>query len=1204
MPSSLLWAVDVHGRVCSLSTAGQCWELCKDESLQFKRLAAVKQCCWGIACDHQIYVYVHSSEVPIHFQEETYENQRWNPVNGFSDRLLPSDRWQWSDVTGLIHQPLDEFKLASPHWEWESDWYVDENIGGEPTEKGGWTYAIDFPATYTKDRRWNSCVRRRRWIRYRRYNACDMWAKIPLQEAGPLPDPFNDIAVGGWEITDEPLGHLSVWAVTVQGKVFYRENINDQNPEGSMWTEIQTPGEVVQITCGPGDLLCAVLWEGQLMVREGVNRENPKGSSWKIVEPPNSENGLVQVSVGINVLWAITRDRKVWFRRGVCSENPVGTGWICMNIEMVMVNVGLNDQVWGIGYEDRNIYFRHGVTPTEYSGKAWKVIVASREHDQASRTGSATSLASAGCFFGDEVRLPSQVSISSEVDFSLEMDKLAKKTENVLETIGDRAGCLHASGDGDGDVASRPEIEKKYADVANVFETIPLMEVSSEKWTQPVAERSVSQAPYLMDQGGPLQHGAELIITHSDSNTNTMSSDLAETSSVSSVGTYPFGIEEHCVSDERPLWAWVSGGGCEVEAHAQLNWFTPQSGQPFSQQSFSMPVSCTQQTVWRKQIVHQLTERSKRELQDFKHYEQAVEQSVWIKKGAMQWWRDGKPHKWIDVKVALEQFTGNDGKRDGIFFIYYTFNDEKKYLHVFSNEITILVPMASETKHSFAIYTPDRTKQRWPIRLATTTEQEMYDWLAVLSLACCDSRDLHGPPSNQALWSVTCKGDIFISEPTPNLEAAQYLLPSDQLYWRQIGGHLRIIESNSQGIVWGIGYDHTAWVYTGGYGGGFFQGLASSTDNIYTQTDIMCVYIYENQRWNPVTGYSSRGLPTDRYMWSDASGLQECTKAHTKPPSQWTWVSDWYIDFNAPGGTDREGWQFAADFPASYHGYKTIKDFVRRRRWARKCKIVTTGPWFEVGPVALRDISLIPCVSQKADDASALWAISSKGDVLCRLGITKQNALGISWLHIGTDQPFVSVSIGGYYQVWAIARDGAAFYRGSVSPQNCTGDCWYHIPPPSKQKLIQVSVGQTSVYTVDENGNLWFRQSISPSYPQGSYWQHVSTNVRKVSVGPLDQVWIVADKVQGSHSLSCGTVCHRMGVQPREPTGSSWDYGIGGGWDHITIRANSMESSHNLVPMASDNTSMNLPNQDGTVGDNSSLIVDEQQERNGSAFNC
>ncbi|MEE6509508.1 hypothetical protein FKM82_026554 [Ascaphus truei] len=144
---------------------------------------------------------------------------RWNPVDGYCEKLLPSDRWQWSDVTGLQHQQLDGFELPSPHWEWESDWFVDENIGGEPTEKGGWTYAIDFPATYAKDKKWNSCVRRRRWIRYRRYKSRNSWAKIASHEQNEqLPDPINDISVGGWETTDEPLGRLSVWTVSLQGK--------------------------------------------------------------------------------------------------------------------------------------------------------------------------------------------------------------------------------------------------------------------------------------------------------------------------------------------------------------------------------------------------------------------------------------------------------------------------------------------------------------------------------------------------------------------------------------------------------------------------------------------------------------------------------------------------------------------------------------------------------------------------------------------------------------------------------------------------------------------------------------------------------------------------------------------------------------------------------------------------------------------------
>lgn len=42
----------------------------------------------------------------------------------------------------------------------------------------GWEYAVDFPANFSPDKKWNSCVRRRRWIRYRRYIAQGTWAKV------------------------------------------------------------------------------------------------------------------------------------------------------------------------------------------------------------------------------------------------------------------------------------------------------------------------------------------------------------------------------------------------------------------------------------------------------------------------------------------------------------------------------------------------------------------------------------------------------------------------------------------------------------------------------------------------------------------------------------------------------------------------------------------------------------------------------------------------------------------------------------------------------------------------------------------------------------------------------------------------------------------------------------------------------------------
>lgn len=62
--------------------------------------------------------------------------QRWNPVDNFTDTLLPTDRWPWSDVTGMNPQPLHSFQLPSRSWDWEGDWYVDQSCGGEPSQTG------------------------------------------------------------------------------------------------------------------------------------------------------------------------------------------------------------------------------------------------------------------------------------------------------------------------------------------------------------------------------------------------------------------------------------------------------------------------------------------------------------------------------------------------------------------------------------------------------------------------------------------------------------------------------------------------------------------------------------------------------------------------------------------------------------------------------------------------------------------------------------------------------------------------------------------------------------------------------------------------------------------------------------------------------------------------------------------------------------
>lgn len=52
----------------------------------------------------------------------------------------------------------------------------------------------------------------------------------------------------------------------------------------------------------------------------------------------------------------------------------------------------------------------------------------------------------------------------------------------------------------------------------------------------------------------------------------------------------------------------------------------PLAGLSPSVQTLSLSITPAQTAAWRKQIFQQLTERTKRELESFRHYEQAVEQ--------------------------------------------------------------------------------------------------------------------------------------------------------------------------------------------------------------------------------------------------------------------------------------------------------------------------------------------------------------------------------------------------------------------------------------------------------------------------------------------------------------------------------------------------------------------------------------------------
>lgn len=189
---------------------------------------------------------------------------------------------------------------------------------------------------------------------------------------------------------------------------------------------------------------------------------------------------------------------------------------------------------------------------------------------------------SAGCFFGGEVRLQSQNSILSDMD---------SETEKAAAAAA--AGMPSSSEAGE---APKKRIPKVTSDSF-------ISELVSDREGQ-IGQRTLTQTTSIPeeecaegDTEGTDKAATIVLPTSSQSGqtdpqwsnvdleeaqthlTVGTSVDAADTCSLSSVATYNLGMEEPYGPDDHPLWAWVSGGGCYIDSHSQLPWFSS-TGQP------------------------------------------------------------------------------------------------------------------------------------------------------------------------------------------------------------------------------------------------------------------------------------------------------------------------------------------------------------------------------------------------------------------------------------------------------------------------------------------------------------------------------------------------------------------------------------------------------------------------------------------------
>ena len=170
---------------------------------------------------------------------------------------------------------------------------------------------------------------------------------------------------------------------------------------------------------------------------------------------------------------------------------------------------------------------------------------------------------------------------------------------------------------------------------------------------------------------------------------------------------------------------------------------------------------------------------------------------------------------------------------------------------------------------------------------------------------------------NNCLWLVDQNGIVLYY----NLESKQFeTLPScnqQEILFKSV--------ASCKSSLWGVTCDCRLYLY-----------VFSATNKVVEKLET-----WENQRWWPATGFSSKLLPTDRPGFSNFEGTKATPKDSFKLPSNnWKWKDeDWVI----------EDWLYAPDFSLKqFTPEKTMLSLVRKRRHTRTAHYARMNEWVEI----------------------------------------------------------------------------------------------------------------------------------------------------------------------------------------------------------------------------------------------------------------
>lgn len=511
----------------------------------------------------------------------------------------------------------------------------------------------------------------------------------------------------------------------------------------------------------------ATLYNGKALVRTGIRRDFPVGDDWAEVHAPSDDIKINQLSVGTNSVWCVTNDHRVWFRRGIKGEisgisvdAATGNGWIEMVGNISHVSVASNDQVFAVGSEDRNIFFRSGVSSSDLTGKKWRQVQCPMQFSRASSTASLSSKRS-----GSESPTQNQRSLSS-----LFKEKAQVETSAIIENVPIDETCCSAPSTNYYH-QNNSLWNKQTHSPSNSLADKPV----TTRYKVRINEHTASSAPVenvteisgkFYDKSrrnpraySPVRSVGSVVGTeaHPESDSTVFETD-------SNYGSSIFGEDDDHSNvkywtDTDSIWSCVSAGAVLVEPPQLPNWF---------KDSICTEITVELTKAWRLDLIEKLKNRLKGFEIDQTKYEKAIEIKSWVKSGEAKIAEGINPYS--DCLIELEWLKSMTKSGSGTLTILNPDSVTMK-MQLPLSEIVCVAGCSEPNNPQVAIYTA--RKNSLPIKLQFSSENELEDWISDLSTSCFELNEVCGKPSDDSVWITTSQGDVFNFDPS-NLKATQF----------------------------------------------------------------------------------------------------------------------------------------------------------------------------------------------------------------------------------------------------------------------------------------------------------------------------------------------------------------------------------------------------------------------------------------------